>query len=140
LALSWIVSVGDGDPAEALAFLSADAATTALAVVLGEGADGANLRAVLGAKPAVVWGGDELCRAVVRRSGAVAAGSLDEWLARAALLDVGVEPGAAVSIVVVGAGRSLVENEVKSAGLDAQVSQVEEFAEIEATGPTVVVA
>src|SRR5205823_1946413 len=70
LGLSWIVSVGDGDPAESLAFLAADPATSSLAVVLGGGARGSTLRAVLGAKPAVVWGGDELCRAVVRRSGA----------------------------------------------------------------------
>ena len=60
LGLSWIVSVGDGDPAEALAFLTADAMTSALGIVLGPGATGASLRAVLGAKPAVVWGGDAL--------------------------------------------------------------------------------
>jgi hypothetical protein len=136
LALSWIVSVGDGDPAEVLRFLSEDAATNSLAIVLGEGADGATLRAVLGAKPAVVWGGDELCRAVVRRSGAVAAASLDEWLARAAILDAGVE--GPISIVVVGGGRSLVESEVKAAGLDAPVTQVEDFSEIDSA--TVVVA
>jgi acyl-CoA synthetase (NDP forming) len=140
LGVSWIVSVGDGDPAEALAFLSADVATAALAVVLGDGADGASLRTVLGAKPAVVWGGDELCRAVVRRSGAVAAASLDEWLARAALLDAGLEAGGDISIVVVGGGSSFVESEVKRAGLTAPISQVEDWSEISADGPIVVVA
>jgi hypothetical protein len=137
LPLSWIISVGDGDPAEALAFLNADAATTSLAVVLGEGANGASLRTVLGAKPAVVWGGDELCRAVVRRSGSVAAASLDEWLARAAIHDIGVGP---VSVVVVGGGRSFVESELKAAGLKAKLTQVEDVAEIEEAGPVLVVA
>src|SRR5262249_47235502 len=70
LGISWIISVGDGDPAEALAFLAADPATTALAVLLGEGANGPSLRAVLGAKPTVIWGGDAMARAVARRAGA----------------------------------------------------------------------
>jgi acyl-CoA synthetase (NDP forming) len=139
LGLSWIISVGDGDPAEALAFLAADAATRALAVVLGDGADGATLRGVLGAKPAVVWGGDELCRAVVRRSGASAAASLDEWLARAALLDAGVEPGARVSVVVVGGGRAFVETELRAAGLEATLVNVETPDEIPATNDALLV-
>ncbi len=145
LGLSWIISVGDGDPAEALAFLAADAATVAIAVVLGVGADGATLRAALGAKPAVVLGGDELSRAVVRRSGAVAASSLDEWLARAALLDAGVEPGQAVSLIVVGGGRAFVESELRASGLEAPVVAVETPDEVSAAvraaaGPVVLVA
>jgi hypothetical protein len=126
LGVSWIVSVGDGDPAEALAFLGADPATRAIAVVLGDGADGASLRRVLGVKPTVVWGGDAICRAVARRAGAAVVDGLDEWLARAALLDAGVEPGAQVSIVVVGGGRGYVAREVKAAGLDADVVAVDE--------------
>ena len=126
LGLSWIVSVGDGDPAEALAFLGADPATRSIAVVLGDGADGASLRRVLGVKPTVLWGGDAICRAVARRAGATVVDGLDEWLARAALLDAGVEPGAQVSVVVVGGGRGYVVRELAAAGLDAQLVAVDE--------------
>jgi hypothetical protein len=131
LGLSWIVSIGDGDPAEALAFLAADPATTSLAVALGDGATGATLRPVLGAKPSVVLGGDELCRAVVRRAGAIACATLDEWLARAALLDAAIEPGSPVGVIVVGGGRAWVERELRSAGLDASLSTVDERAPAE---------
>jgi acyl-CoA synthetase (NDP forming) len=126
LGLSWIVSVGDGDPAEALAFLGADPLTTSLAVVLGAGARGATLRQVLGVKPTVVWGGDALCRAVVRRAGALAVDGIDAWLARAALLDAGVEPGGEVEVVVIGGGRAFVEDEVRAAALSAPVTAVDE--------------
>jgi hypothetical protein len=128
LGISWIVSVGDGDPAEALAFLGADPATETLAVVLGQGASGASLRLALGAKPSVVWGGDAICRAVARRAGAQVVSGIDEWLARAALLDAGVQPGARVSVVVVGGGRGFVADEVSAAGLDAEVAAVDERA------------
>jgi len=126
LGLSWIVSVGDGDPADALAFLGADPATAAIALVLGAGANGASLRRVLGLKPTVVLGGDPVCRAVARRAGALVADSLDAWLARSALLDAGVEPGAAVSVIVVGGGRAYVEDEVRAVGLDAEVAAVDD--------------
>jgi hypothetical protein len=130
LGVSWIVSVGDGDPAEAIAFLNADVMTSALAVVLGAGASGASLRNVLGAKPAVVWGGDALCRAVARRAGCavVESGGISSWLAHVQLLDAAVEPGAAVEVVVVGGGRAYVEDEVRAAGLDARVTAVDERA------------
>jgi hypothetical protein len=135
LGLSWIISVGDGDPAEALAFLNADIMTGALAIVLGPGAAGASLRAVLGAKPAVVWGGDAMCRAVARRAGCVVvdggAAAIGEWLAHVQLLDAAVVPGAAVDVVVVGGGRAYVEEEVRGAGLDARVSAVDERAPAE---------
>jgi hypothetical protein len=126
LGLSWIVSVGDGDPAEALAFVGADAATHGIALVLGDGADGATLRSVLGLKPTVLWGGDAVCRAVARRAGARVVDSVDEWLARAALLDAHVDPGARVSVVVVGGGAAFVQREVEAAGLDATVRGVDE--------------
>lgn len=136
LGLSWIVSVGDGDPAETLAFLNADAMTGALAVVLGPGASGASLRAVLGAKPAALWGGDALCRAVARRAGAAVvegAGGLSSFLAHAQLLDAGVVPGAAVEVIVVGGGRAYVEDEVRAATLEARVVAVDERAPDELT-------
>ena len=131
LGLSWIVSVGDGDPAETLAFLTGDAMTRALGVVLGPNASGAGLRAVLGAKPAVVWGGDALCRAVARRAGAIVVegqGGLSSFLANAQLLDAAVEPGAAVEVIVIGGGRAYVEDEVRAAALDARVVGVDERA------------
>ncbi|MCU1282926.1 MAG: hypothetical protein JWM53_6472, partial [bacterium] len=129
LGVSWIVSVGDGDPAETLAFLTADAMTSALGVVLGPGASGASLRAVLGAKPAVVWGGDALCRAVARRAGAVVVdGGLSAFLAHVQLFDAGVEPGAAVEVIVVGGGRAYVDDEVRAVSLDAKVVAVDERA------------
>jgi hypothetical protein len=126
LRISWIVSVGDGDPAEALAFLGADPMTDALAVVLGAGARGPTLRSAIGLKPTVVLGGDAVCRAVARRAGALVVDGLDGWLARAALLDAGVEPGDEVSVIVVGGGRAYVENEVQAAGLTAEVVGVDE--------------
>jgi hypothetical protein len=126
LGVSWIISVGDGDPAEALAFLGADAATAALAIALGPGAHGPSLRGVLGVKPSVVLGGDAICRAVARRAGAITVDAVDEWLARAALLDAGVAAGAAVAVIVVGGGRAFVEAEVRAARLSAEVSAVDE--------------
>lgn len=131
LGLSWIVSVGDGDPAETIAFLNADAMTGSLGLVLGAGASGASLRGVLGAKPAVVWGGDALCRAVARRAGAVVvegAGGLSSFLAHVQLYDAAVEPGAPVEVVVVGGGRAYVEDEVRAVALDARVVAVDERA------------
>ena len=129
LGLSWIVSVGDGDPAEVLAFLTADAMTSSLGIVLGPGASGASLRSVLGAKPAVLWGGDALARAVARRAGAVVVdGGLSSFLAHVQLFDAGVEPGAAVEVIVVGGGRAYVDDEVRAAALDARVVAVDERA------------
>jgi hypothetical protein len=126
LGISWIISVGDGDPSEALAFLTADPATTALAVLLGEGASSPSLRAVLGAKPTVIWGGDAMARAVARRAGAPVVDGIDAFLARAALYDAAIEPGAQVAVVVVGGGSAFVEREVRAAALDAVVRSVDE--------------
>ncbi|HEX8953841.1 MAG TPA: hypothetical protein VF945_18415, partial [Polyangia bacterium] len=132
LGLSWIVSVGDGDPAETIAFLTADPMTSSFGVVLGPGASGATLRAVLGAKPAVVWSGDALARAVARRAGAVVVdGGLSSFLAHVQLFDAGVEPGAAVEVIVVGGGRAYVDDEVRAAALEARVVAVDERAPAE---------
>ena len=97
--------------------------------MLGPGASGASLRAVLGAKPAVVWGGDALARAVARRAGAVVVdGGLSSFLAHVQLFDAGVEPGAAVEVIVVGGGRAYVDDEVRAAALEARVVAVDERA------------
>src|SRR5262249_54052249 len=50
----------------------------------------------------------------------------DAWLAQATLLDAGITPGEPVSLLVVGGGQSYVEEEVRSAGLDATVLQVDD--------------
>jgi hypothetical protein len=92
------------------------------------------LRAVLGAKPAVVWGGDGLCRAVARRAGSVVVdgpGGLSSFLAHVQLYDAHVEPGAAVEVIVVGGGRAYVDDEVRAAALDARVVGVDERAPAE---------
>ncbi|HZS37550.1 MAG TPA: hypothetical protein VFF06_12025, partial [Polyangia bacterium] len=133
LGVSWIISTGDGDPAEALAFLAADPLTSSIAIKLGASASGATLRQVLGAKPSVVWGGDSLCRAVARRAGALVVDGVDEWLARAALYHAGVEPGGAVEVLVLGGGRAFVDAEVRAAALDAEVRAVDERAPDELT-------
>jgi hypothetical protein len=94
--------------------------------VLGAGAQGPTLRTAIGLKPTVVLGGDSVCQAVARRAGALVVDGLDGWLARAALLDAGVEPGDEVSVIVVGGGRAYVEGEVQSVGLSAEVRGVDE--------------
>ena len=77
----------------------------------------------------MVWGGDALARAVARRAGAVVVdGGLSAFLAHVQLFDAGVEPGAAVEVVVVGGGRAYVDDEVRAAGLDARVVVVDERA------------
>jgi hypothetical protein len=126
LGISWIVSVGDGDPAEALAFLGADPATAAIAVALGGGAKSVSLRTVLGLKPTVVLGGDSVCRAVARHGGCRVVDDLGAFLARAALVCAGVTAGGEVSVVVSGGGRDFVAGEVERAGLRAEVAAVDE--------------
>ena len=126
LGVTFIVSVGDGDPGEALRFLAHQRDTEVLAVVLGAGQDAASLRGALGAKPAVVLGAEGLCRAVARRVGAHVVDRLDEWLAMAALLDAGVPLGGPARVVVAGGGRALVAAEVAAAGLQAEIVAVED--------------
>jgi hypothetical protein len=126
LAVSFIISVGEGDPSEALRFLAADPETRGLAVVLPANARAAAVGAALGPKPAVVLGGDALCRAAARRAGAIVVDSLDEWLARAALLAAGVEPGMPASVVVVGGGSALVAAELTKAGLEAPLVECDD--------------
>ena len=126
LGISWIISVGDGDLADAVAFVSADAATTKLAIALGPGADGATLRQVLGAKPAVLLGTDPLCCAVARRVGAQVVDRLDTFLAHAALLDAEVEPGGKVLVAVLGGGERLVRDQIARVRLDAELVAIDD--------------
>jgi hypothetical protein len=86
------------------------------------------LRAVLGAKPTGVLGGDAMCDAVARRAGARRVADLDEWLAHAAMLDAGIAPDRPVTIVVMGGGRAYVEAEARAASLDAEVVAVDDRA------------
>jgi hypothetical protein len=73
LGVSWLISVGDGDPAEVLRFLAHDPATTGLLLALGKGARPQSLLDCLGGKPAVVLLPPQhrdlaLLRAVARRA------------------------------------------------------------------------
>ncbi len=128
LSLSWIISVGDGDPTEALHFLNFDAATHSIALLLGRGAHGTSLRQALGAKPTVVWQGDAVTDAVARRAGCTVASHIGGFLAHAAMLSSGVAAKSAVLVLVVGGGSNFVTNEVRAAGLDAEVRTVDDRA------------
>lgn len=130
LGVSWLISVGDGDPAEVLRFLALDPATSAILVAIGRGVRPSTLREVLGEKPAVllepasaVSKDSPLLRAVARRAGAVVTSQLEEWLAHAALLDAVADGGGHKSgthkhravVVVSGAGVDYVSSEVQKA-------------------------
>ena len=133
LGVSWLISVGDGDPAEVLRFLAHDPATTGLLLALGKGARPQSLLDCLGGKPAVVLLPPvhrdlALLRAVARRAMTRVTASFEEWLAHGALLDAGfgqASPGRTVarrslakpartSVLVFGAGADLVQRELAS--------------------------
>lgn len=126
LAVSWIISVGDGDPTDAIEFLSEDAATDALAIVLGEGARAAGLRTTLGAKPTVVLGGDAMARAVARRAGAHVVERLGEWLALATWLAADVPAGSPVELWVQGGGLKWVRSEMERYGLELPLTELDD--------------
>lgn len=131
LGLSWLISVGDGDPAEVLRFLSLDPATSGILLALGRGARAQTLSAALVDKPVVLLEPPtlapregQLVRAVARRAGAVVTSQLEEWLAHAALLDAAADRDAGAStagsakrlraaVVVAGAGSDFVASEVQ---------------------------
>lgn len=145
LGVSWLISVGDADPAEVVRFLTIDPATTGVLLALGRGVRAPTLHGVLGQKPVVVLeppglplaGRDPaLHRAVARRAGVPVLQDLEEWLAHGILLEAGAAPlgppaaresgrrGAApararAALVVVGAGADLVSSEAQRAGLPA---------------------
>ncbi len=133
LGISWLISVGDGDPADVIRFLSVDPATTGILVALGRGARAATLHEVLGSKQAALLElqtgagpGREgtLCRAVARRAGVAAVSGLEEWLAHGALFDAAAKSGASAGskrtraqVVVIGAGGDFVAAEAQRARL-----------------------
>lgn len=143
LGVSWLISVGDADPAEVVRFLAIDPATTGVLLALGRGVRAPTLHAALGHKPVVVLeppglslaGRDPaLHRAVARRAGVPIVQDLEEWLAHGILLEAGALPlgpaaeperrgrgpaRARAAIVVVGAGADLVSSEAMRAGLPA---------------------
>lgn len=137
LGISWLISVGDGDPAEALRFLAVDPATSGILVALGRGARAATLHGALGGKQTALLdlgssagpgreGG--LCRAVARRAGAAAVSGLEDWLAYGTLFDSAALAGApasrraSVAILVLGAGTDFVAAEAQRMRLPAPVA------------------
>lgn len=129
LAISWLISVGDGDPAEAVQLLCHDPQVSGVLLALGRGARAATLQRALGDKPVILLepagAGREaaLCRAVVRRAGGVAVSSLEDWLAHGALLEsaahaeAGPAPRPRLSVLVVGGGLDGVTQEAARAHL-----------------------
>ena len=126
LAISWLISVGDGDASEVVSFLSDDDATDAIALALGPNARTAGLRETLGAKPTVVLGGEAVDRAVARRSGAHVVERIGEWIALAALLGTGAAVDAPLSIWVMGGGQAWVQKEAERYGLDTPITGLDE--------------
>lgn len=148
LGVSWLISVGDADPAEVVRFLAIDPATTGVLLALGRGVRAQTLHEALGHKPVVmleppglVARDPALHRAVARRAGVPVLRDLEQWLAHGTLLEAGAAvrrapltppsksaPGARrgagsprlrAALVVVGAGADLVSSEAHRAGLPA---------------------
>lgn len=131
LSASWLISVGDGDPAEVVRFLARDPATRAVLLALGRGVRAQTLLPFLAEKPAVLLDlpttpvrDRALLRAVARRCRAVVTSDLEEWLAHAALFDAAAitEPRPSgpsrrprAAMVVVGGGSDFVSAEVQKA-------------------------
>ncbi len=132
LSASWLISVGDGDPAEVVRFLARDPATRAILIAGGRGLRPQTLLPLLSDKPAVLLDlpttatrDRALLRAVARRSRAVVTSDLEEWLAHGALFDAlaptvraastGSARKAKAALVVVGGGADFVAAEVQRA-------------------------
>lgn len=130
LSASWLISVGDGDPAEVVRFLARDPSTRAILLAVGRGLRPQTLLPLLAEKPAVLLElpmtparDRALLRAVARRTRALLTADLEEWLAHAALLDAAapLEPSAQLgssrrakaAVVVVGGGADFVAAEVQ---------------------------
>jgi hypothetical protein len=113
LGVAWIISVGDGDAAEVLRFLSTDELTRA--VLLAAPADPA--AALELGKPLCLLGGDPLLRAAVRRAGGSAVDHFEDWLARGALLDLGLAAPSRPRALVAGGGAALLAEAARAAGL-----------------------
>ncbi|MBL8633398.1 MAG: hypothetical protein JNM40_09230 [Myxococcales bacterium] len=140
LGVSWLISVGDGDPAEVLRFLQHDPATAGLLVALGKGVRPQSLLDALSGKPSVVLLPTVhrdlgLLRAVARRALSRVTASFEEWLAHGALLDAGFGPlpqgrsGARrgvssqrrASVLVFGAGADLIQRELDALRLPGPI-------------------
>ncbi|MDW8280251.1 MAG: hypothetical protein RMK29_00975 [Myxococcales bacterium] len=126
MGLSWLISVGDGDPADVLRFLAADPATSGVLLALGRGSRAATLHGVLGSKQAALLelpgiGTSRegmLCRAVARRAGVPLVSELEAWLAHGSMYDVAARPARGrAAVVVLGAGADLVAAEAQRARL-----------------------
>lgn len=122
LGVSWIVSVGDGDAGEVLAFLARDPQTRA--VLLAAPASPESLAAL--GKPAVVLGGDPLTRAAARRAGGAAVDDLEAWLQRGALHQAGASPGAPLRALVVGGGAPQLAQAARAARVPLEVQQLDD--------------
>lgn len=124
--ISWLVSVGQGDPAEVLRFLAMDPATTAVLVALGDGVRSHTLASVAGQKQMVLLDQNEhankeyeLCHAVARRHQIPVVGDLEEWLAYGGLhaSQCAVVAETPVHIAVIGAGSDWVAKEARKSQL-----------------------
>jgi hypothetical protein len=140
LGVSWLISVGDGDPSEVLRFLQHDPATAGLLIALGKGVRPQTLLDALSGKPSVVLLPTMhrdlgLLRAVARRSLSRVTASFEEWLAHGALLDAGFGPlgqsrsggrrtlasQRRASVLVLGAGADLIQRELDALKLPGPV-------------------
>lgn len=130
LGISWVISVGDGDPAEVVQFLQADPSTQGVLLACGKGTKAISLQTALGPKKTAVLSFDDalphtkealLYQAVARRAGAVVAQSLEEWLAHGALFERASSTPTprkhTACLVVVGAGLNWVTTEAKKVNL-----------------------
>lgn len=129
LGISWLISVGDGDPAEVLRFLRLDPATRAVLCALGRGARAQTLHEAIAAdgKPLVLLepaalsslaagaGRDPvLLRAVARRAGATVTHGLEEWLAHGAVVEARAALPAALAAVPAGRERGRARRETRA--------------------------
>jgi hypothetical protein len=126
LPVAWLISVGDGDPGEAIAFLNADDDTDAIAIALGGEPRAAGLRATLGAKPTVLLGGDPIARAIARGAGAHVVERIGEWLALGALLGAGATLADPVELWVAGGGVEWLRREAQRYAVNAPLTMLDE--------------
>ncbi len=124
LGVSWIISVGDGDAAETLAFLGEDSATQT--VLLAASTSAASLKDLRG-KSLLVLGGEPLLRAAARRAGGMAFDDLEAWLAQALLRSAGIaHRPARLAALIAGGGAPLVRDAARNAGLAIDLQQVDD--------------
>jgi hypothetical protein len=126
LGVSWIISVGDGDPEEALGFLGQDAATRAVLFSPGAGAR-PDVLGALGDKPVAVLGGEPLLRAAARRRpGSLSTEDIEEWLAFGLLAEADVSNPRRVLALVAGGGAAQITQMARAARLDLRVVPVDD--------------